>query len=249
MVELVVFLAGDDLGDLILEELIESATENFHVIAHNPSSNFLKLVTRSGGKAQIVSTVSGKPDWDKIGDLVIKFKSVRGFSWFPFIFPQNFINLFDAGILNIHNSYLPFNRGRHSTFWAIMDGTQFGASIHWVSKGIDAGFLVERIEVEASIFANASLIYKMQLGACLKLAKKFIPLLHKEINAGVAQNEADATFHFSQDILAATTFSNESAVTWDEVVRLVRATATDKGCLRILYSDGRELRLRGSVID
>ena len=42
-------------------------------------------------------------------------------------------------IINLHISYLPYNRGAHPNFWSFYDGTQSGVSIHLIDEGMDTG--------------------------------------------------------------------------------------------------------------
>jgi len=42
-------------------------------------------------------------------------------------------------VLNLHMSYLPFNRGAHPNFWSFYDGTPAGISIHELDDTIDGG--------------------------------------------------------------------------------------------------------------
>lgn len=42
-------------------------------------------------------------------------------------------------IVNLHISYLPWNRGAHPNFWSFYDCTPSGVSIHLVDEGIDTG--------------------------------------------------------------------------------------------------------------
>jgi folate-dependent phosphoribosylglycinamide formyltransferase PurN len=42
-------------------------------------------------------------------------------------------------LINLHISYLPYNRGSHPNFWAFHDGTPSGVTIHLVDSGIDTG--------------------------------------------------------------------------------------------------------------
>lgn len=42
-------------------------------------------------------------------------------------------------ILNLHISFLPFNRGMHPNFWSFYDETPSGVSIHQIDYGIDTG--------------------------------------------------------------------------------------------------------------
>lgn len=44
-----------------------------------------------------------------------------------------------APIVNLHISYLPYNRGAHPNFWSFYDGTPSGVSIHLIDAGIDTG--------------------------------------------------------------------------------------------------------------
>jgi methionyl-tRNA formyltransferase len=42
-------------------------------------------------------------------------------------------------VVNLHISYLPYNRGAHPNFWSFYDGTPSGVSIHLIDQGIDTG--------------------------------------------------------------------------------------------------------------
>ena len=47
-------------------------------------------------------------------------------------------------IINLHISYLPYNKGAHSNFWAFAENTPSGVSIHKVDKGIDTGNIINQ---------------------------------------------------------------------------------------------------------
>ena len=55
------------------------------------------------------------------------------------ILGTDFINKCGCPIVNLHMSYLPFNRGAHPNFWSFYDGTQSGVSIHLIDEGMDTG--------------------------------------------------------------------------------------------------------------
>ena len=42
-----------------------------------------------------------------------------------------------APIINLHISYLPYNRGAHPNFWSFFDNTPKGVSIHLMDEGIN----------------------------------------------------------------------------------------------------------------
>ena len=45
-------------------------------------------------------------------------------------------------IINLHISYLPYNRGADPNFWSFMDRTPKGVTIHYIDKGIDTGDII-----------------------------------------------------------------------------------------------------------
>lgn len=47
-------------------------------------------------------------------------------------------------VLNLHISYLPYNRGAHPNFWSWIEGTPAGVSIHEIDAGIDTGAVVDQ---------------------------------------------------------------------------------------------------------
>lgn len=58
---------------------------------------------------------------------------------YRYVLEPEFIAKCSCPILNLHISYLPFNRGAHPNFWSFYDGTQSGVTIHLVDDGIDTG--------------------------------------------------------------------------------------------------------------
>jgi len=53
-----------------------------------------------------------------------------------------------APIINLHISLLPWNRGAHPNFWAFVDGTPHGVTIHLIDEGIDTGAILFQKEVQ-----------------------------------------------------------------------------------------------------
>ena len=54
------------------------------------------------------------------------------------------IKLFEGRIINLHASYLPFNRGADPNLWSHLDQTPSGISIHHLTKGLDTGNIIYR---------------------------------------------------------------------------------------------------------
>ena len=58
---------------------------------------------------------------------------------YRYIIPKEIIEYMDGRIINLHISYLPFNRGSSPNFFSFYDGTPKGVTIHKMSAGLDTG--------------------------------------------------------------------------------------------------------------
>ena len=66
------------------------------------------------------------------------------------IFSEDFLGalaLKQNEIINLHISYLPFNRGAHPNLWSFLEDTPKGVSIHRISAGLDKGNILFQKEV------------------------------------------------------------------------------------------------------
>lgn len=57
-------------------------------------------------------------------------------------------------IINLHISYLPFNRGSHPNFWSFINNTPKGITIHEIDEGIDTGNIIYQKKIKFSNFEN-----------------------------------------------------------------------------------------------
>ncbi len=65
-------------------------------------------------------------------DLIISFG-------YRYLIKKSLISRLGVPLINLHISYLPWNRGAHPNFWSFFDSTPSGVSIHLIDEGIDTG--------------------------------------------------------------------------------------------------------------
>ena len=107
------------------------------------------------GKGDTVDTVKGPLS----REMVEQIKPDIGVSYgYRHIIPKEIINLFPR-LVNIHISYLPFNRGAHPNVWCIVDQTPAGVSIHEIDEGIDTGPILAKRLVFVEPFDTAKTLY------------------------------------------------------------------------------------------
>lgn len=76
------------------------------------------------------------------------------------IFTKGEIAVPREGVLNVHNSFLPWNRGAHATTWAIVDQTPHGATMHWIDGGIDTGDIFYQEPLQLRLGETADELYQ-----------------------------------------------------------------------------------------
>ncbi len=108
-------------------------------------------------------------------------------------------------IINLHISYLPWNRGAHPNFWSFMDQSPSGVTIHEIDEGIDTGPIIYQKYV---CFDENEVTFKDTYNRLIdEIEKLFISKIenlisHKyianpQINSGTFHNKIDLPSTFS----------------------------------------------------
>ena len=82
--------------------------------------------------------------------------------WGYKILKKDFINKFKNN-LNLHPSYLPYNRGRDPYYFSIIDNTPVGVCIHRMDETIDGGEYFLKKKIFINFPTNAETIFNQSL--------------------------------------------------------------------------------------
>jgi methionyl-tRNA formyltransferase len=137
----VVCFANNVVGLETVRYLREVDAEIVALVVHEPGKQ--KLTD------EIISTADVAPEnmiqADRLNDsstieLIKALNPDCGVSaFFGHILRKPIIDIFPKGIVNLHTSLLPVNRGSWPNVWTIVDQTQAGVSMHLVDEGVDTG--------------------------------------------------------------------------------------------------------------
>ncbi len=64
------------------------------------------------------------------------------------IIKKKVLKHFKNPAINLHISYLPYNRGSHPNFWSFVENTPSGISIHEIDSGVDTGGIIYRKKIK-----------------------------------------------------------------------------------------------------
>jgi methionyl-tRNA formyltransferase len=64
------------------------------------------------------------------------------------ILRKDILDIFPNKAINLHISYLPWNRGADPNFWSFVEDTPKGVTIHYLDEGVDTGDIIVQQEIE-----------------------------------------------------------------------------------------------------
>lgn len=100
--------------------------------------------------------------------------------------------------INLHISYLPWNRGAHPNFWSYWDDTPKGITIHLMDEGIDTGNILVQELVDLSGTLRET--HAQLESAIVALFIKNQDLILDAAYCGIPQNKNAGSFHKKRDI-------------------------------------------------
>jgi methionyl-tRNA formyltransferase len=113
------------------------------------------------------------------------FKKCYGFSvYYTEIFKKNFLDFFEGGIINFHQSLLPKYRGLMPIQWAIISGeATTGITAHFINEKIDSGNIILKKKIKILKTDSAHTVSNKIMKATPKIVLKVYKLIYsKKLN-------------------------------------------------------------------
>ena len=118
---------------------------------------------------------------------------------YKYLITKDIIDIFKDKIINLHISFLPFNRGYYPNLWSHLEGSPSGVTIHLINEQIDGGeiLLQKKVEIDTQkhSFRSSYLILRKEIEILLKSNWKLLKLGKIpgkiSINKGSYKNKKD----------------------------------------------------------
>jgi len=144
-------------------------------------------------------------------------------AWWPYIIKKELIRIPKIGCLNFHPSFLPYNRGKHYNFWAIVEDVPFGVTIHWVTEEIDAGDIAFQKGIRTSWEDTGETLYYKAQKEIVNLFKDNFFKIKKGDIPRIPQNLHEGSFHLSTEIDRASRIELDKKYKARELLNIIRA--------------------------
>jgi methionyl-tRNA formyltransferase len=139
------------------------------------------------------------------------------------------LNKFPNRAINLHISYLPWNRGADPNFWSFVENSPKGVTIHYLDEGIDTGDIITQKEVMFSDNETLATTYEKLQSEIRELFKRYWEKI-KTSECKRQKQTGKGSFHRVKDIER---LSHLLADGWNTRVSLLEAyaakTQTPKG--------------------
>ena len=61
---------------------------------------------------------------------------------YRYILSKEIIDALNGNVVNLHNSFLPFNRGASPNIWSLIEETPRGVTLHYMDTELDKGYII-----------------------------------------------------------------------------------------------------------
>lgn len=168
---------------------------------------------------------------------------------FPYIIPADVLKIPQLGFINLHPAYLPYNKGWHTPSWAILDGTPYGATLHFMSEELDEGDIIHKKQMEIDLADTANTLYQKVLQLeydvfveAFNDLKALKPKRLKQLEKG--------TSHVKKDLSKIQQLNLQDATTVGEVLNHLRAlTTNNKAELSYFIDKGKKVGVSVQFIE
>jgi methionyl-tRNA formyltransferase len=135
-----------------------------------------------------------------------------------YLISADIIKFLKKKIVNLHPSFLPWNKGYHPNYWSIKEKTPHGVTLHFIDENIDTGDIIAKTRLYYSDFDTLKSTYDRSRRAMVGLFEVFWDDIREGNITGVPQQKEKGSLHYKID------FKNEFEKLkdgWDTRVNII----------------------------
>lgn len=118
---------------------------------------------------------------------------------FRFIVPEEILQIPSRGAVNLHPSYLPYNKGANPNVWSIIEDVPAGVSVHYMVPEVDSGPIIGRKKVPVYPDDDGRSLYRRLEREQITLFKEVWDDIREGQAETIIQNDGVGTNHYKQD--------------------------------------------------
>lgn len=141
---------------------------------------------------------------------------------FRHIVPDAVLSIPEKGAVNLHPSYLPYNRGANPNVWSIVESAPAGVSVHYMTADVDAGPIIARQEVPVRPDDDGRSLYRRLEDEQFDLFTECWPDIRDD-SATEVEPEVMGTYHYKSEFTDLFELDHDAETTVGALIDKLRA--------------------------
>lgn len=167
-------------------------------------------------------------------------------AWWPNILREPQLSIPRLGWLNFHPSFLPYNRGKHYNFWAIVEGAPFGVTLHWIDAGVDSGAIAFQRPLPVGWEDTGATLYAAAQRTIVDLFEESWPAIRDGRIPRIPQ-PAGGSFHRATELDEASRIDLEASYRARDLLNLLRARTFPPHPAAWFVDEGKRYEVRVEI--
>ena len=216
----VLFLVGGEVGSQIADWTLSQYPNDVAGLVYSDRNYSSPLALGSSLPIHHYSNDDEMLEWmsQEVGAF-----SILVLAWWPNIIGEEILSLPLVSTINMHPSFLPHGRGKNYNFWALVEQSKFGVTLHEVNPGIDSGNIISQKEITYDWTDNGGSLYRKALAAVPQLWKSQYDSIRNGEYPTESQDLTAGSFHLGNEMEQMSTLDLNDTLTVRETLNLLRA--------------------------
>lgn len=227
----ILVLADGAIGAGIARALTSQNVDEITVVAFSDSSDYRDLASK-GVKVQVFSS------YEMIRNDYLGKVDLGLLAWWPNRIPESVISTARLGFINAHPSLLPFGRGKDPNFWALVEGSPFGVSLHRVTEEMDAGPVIAQKQINYDWTDTGGSLYERAISEIALIFTSDWEMIKTSMETTSTPSDylnpsAISKVHLRREMLARSVLDLDQLMSVREILNLLRAKSFPmvEGCM------------------
>jgi methionyl-tRNA formyltransferase len=142
---------------------------------------------------------------------------------FEYLVPPDILDIPSEDAINLHPSYLPYNRGKSPNVWPLIEGTPAGVTLHSMDAEFDTGDIIAQQRVVTEFSDTGETLHKRLEDAQFELFTETWPNIESGDVEYSPQDDADGTYHTKADFVELCELDSDEEVGIKTLLNRLRA--------------------------
>ncbi|GAA0547327.1 formyltransferase family protein [Halorubrum ejinorense] len=120
---------------------------------------------------------------------------------FDHLVPPEILSLPTEDSVNLHPSYLPYNRGKSPNVWPLIEGTPAGVTLHSMDTEFDTGDIIAQKRVETEFSDTGKILHQRLEDAQFELFTQTWPEIESNNIEYASQDDSAGSYHAKDDFV------------------------------------------------